>query len=983
LDLQTREVFGVIKQFNPAQAALGPEAGCSPVRGQKREERLPEIDFRLLLEAFSDAAIVADGTHRIIYANPAAERLLQWRATELVGEPLTTFIPERLQRAHREGFKRYCATHKPMLIGKPVRVPALRRDGEEIEVELHLTALQLENDDVIVGLLRESGDREELERQLAITRYLRATTSAAAKLGSRLRPEQVLETAVETLVKDFDAALARIWLYEPSSNALLLRASAGLSAATTNSTRARIDVTGSPSKIAEVARTKRPFISNSLAGDAQFDQAWLQRERIVAVAAFPLASGDGLHGVLVFFARTPLREEVSEALSAFVAIVTATLNDVGLFAREQAARIEAEVERQKLQTILDMLPMGVLLSEGPEGPLHVVNPAGREIWGEALEGRAVDELPSLFPFQTMEGEPLGTEQVPLWRALHQRQRARETVRYHRPDGQEGVLEVIAAPFPVPSGGAVATYRDITARLRMESELAERASQFKALLDHLPVGVAYFDQKCVCRASNGPALRILCRSGSDIRGASADELFVGVPELHSALRRCITEQQPHAEQAMPWPDPAGGEAARYLDWRFEPLPAVPPRFPGALALIIDVTDRTRAEEALKEAKNAAEQAASNKSRFLSAVSHDLRTPVNALSLLAELLIQEVAARDDPNGELEELADDIHQAATNLIELINDLLDLARFDSGDVEHHPTNFPLDQWLTSTVEPLLLTAQTKNLALEWHVDQPGRILHADRVKLMRVLTNLVGNAIKFTDQGRVSVHAGATPEGWLALSVTDTGPGIPQDQRERIFDEFAQLRNPERDRTKGSGLGLAICKRLVEAVGGRLALQSRLGAGSTFTALFPPSHLQPSQLPTAPGAGAPFPTVALPGPLLVVEDDPRSREALSRLLEFAGFEVESACDGVAAFEILDRVRPSLILLDLMLPGMDGIEIVRKLRQEPKWADLPVVLLTGDVQGAHPDDLKALNVAETLAKPVDFDALRAVITRHVHTGSP
>ncbi|HEV3122909.1 MAG TPA: ATP-binding protein [Isosphaeraceae bacterium] len=939
---------------------------------------MAELDFKVMLNALADAAVVADGSHRIVYLNPAAERLLHWSAHEIQGQLLTTIIPLRLRRAHSEGFKRYCATHEPHLVGRSVRVPALRKDGSEVQLELSLSALQVGQDDVLVALLREVGNREELERPLRVTRYLRATAQAAATLGSRLKPEQVLETVVETLVSDFDAALARIWLLDPAANLLLLRASAGLSSATTTSSRASIDVLTQQFKVGNVARTLEPYIKNVLVGDPEFDQAWVLAEGIAAAAVFPLVSGGELRGVLAYFSRSPLHDEVVEALKGFIAIVITSLNDVELFAREQAARIEAEDQRQMLQTILDMLPMGVLMAEGPEGPLHVVNPAGREIWGDALEGRALAELPQLFPLYSTDGKPLAPEDVPLWRALRQRQRAREIARYRRQDGQDGVVDVIAAPFPGASGGAVATYRDVTSRFRMESELAERAGQFKALFDHLPVGVAYFDHECVCRASNGPALRILGRAHSEIKGVSAEELFAEVPELRLAVERCVREQTPHAEQAMPWPDPAGGEAGRYLDWRFEPLPAIPPRAPGALALVLDVTDRTRAEEALKVAKEAAEQTAGNKSRFLSAVSHDLRTPVNALSLLAELLSQELARRNQATGEVKDLADNIHQAATNLIELLNDLLDLAQFDSNEIGLRASDFSLDDWLSTSLEPLRMIAAAKNLALSWHTDKPGRALHADRVKLTRVLTNLVGNAIKFTEAGSIAVSAATNAAGVMSLSVADTGPGIPEAERDRIFDEFAQLRNPERDRTKGTGLGLAICKRLVEAVGGRLTLESQLGHGSTFTALFP--AVPPPQRDAGDPAPAATPQADAPpqSPLLVVEDDSRSREALSRLLRHVGFTVETAADGPEALESLHRVRPSLVLLDIMLPGLDGVEVLRRIRAEPALANVPVVLLSGDVQGAPRHHLLELNVAETLAKPIDFDALRTVIAKHV-----
>jgi CheY-like chemotaxis protein len=315
---------------------------------------------------------------------------------------------------------------------------------------------------------------------------------------------------------------------------------------------------------------------------------------------------------------------------------------------------------------------------------------------------------------------------------------------------------------------------------------------------------------------------------------------------------------------------------------------------------------------------------------------------------------------------------------VIELINDLLDLARFDSGDIEHHATSFSLQDWLATTLEPLELTARAKGLSLTWHVDRRGRVIHADRVKLSRVLTNLVGNAVKFTDAGFVRIDVGETDEGWLQVDVADTGPGIPADQLDRIFDEFAQLRNPERDRTKGTGLGLAICKRLVEAVGGRLTVTSQLGQGSTFSAFYPPDHLGDTELDIPQLAARRAAEVAPHAPILVVEDDPRSRQALERLLQKAGYTVVTAADGPAAIAIVAGERPSLVLLDLMLPGMDGLELLRWFRAQPGCEALPVLLLSGDVITGAVDTLNDLNVASVLAKPVDFDALLTTIARHL-----
>ena len=491
-----------------------------------------------------------------------------------------------------------------------------------------------------------------------------------------------------------------------------MQASAGWSARTRDSRWATIDLAGNPHRIADVARQRTPCIANGLDGEGDVDQDWVQHEKIASLAYFPLLVGDELVGVLAYFSRLPISEDFADALSAFVAIATSAINNVRLFAREQAARLEAERDRQWLRTVLDTIPVGVLVAEGPEGRITLINPAGVQIGGRTVPEYSLEEFQAEIPLRYLDGRPIPPDERPLWRAVHRGERIRETLLYRRPDGQDIILDVTCAPFPGAGGGAISTYRDVTEQRRLQSEL-------------------------------------------------------------------------------------------------------------------------------QAAMVAAELASRNKTRFLSAVSHDLRTPVNAMSLLAELLGHLVAAKNDPHGELAGLARDIRQSANSLIELLNDLLELSRFDSDALEIHRSSFILDDWLAATLKPLEITARAQGLHFESTVDLPGRVVWGDRVKMGRVLTNLVGNAIKFTARGQVQVSAAQSADGGLVVAVTDSGPGIPQDQISRIFDEFAQLQNPERDRTKGIGLGLAICRRLVEAVGGSLRAQSAPGAGSTFSAWYPPDHL------------------------------------------------------------------------------------------------------------------------------------------------
>ena len=285
-----------------------------------------------------DAVIAADEQGKILCVNVAVTRLLGWRSDELRGRPLTTLMPQRMRVIHQAGFSRYVTTHHARIMGHPIRVPALRRDGSELDLELTLaTTTCAGGRAIIIGTLRDLTDRVELERQLRVSRYLRATTAAAANLTTVLDLDRVLRVAVETLVEQFEAALGRVWLKEPERDTLRLRASAGVSRRVEGSPRQYVDIATHPFELGVVARTRQPFTKNDLRGDPQFDQAWVEREGIQAAAWLPLLVAGELEGVLVAFFRHALDEEAFEALAMLAVLVATAVNDANLYERARRA----------------------------------------------------------------------------------------------------------------------------------------------------------------------------------------------------------------------------------------------------------------------------------------------------------------------------------------------------------------------------------------------------------------------------------------------------------------------------------------------------------------------------------------------------------------------------------------------------------------------------------------------------------------------
>jgi signal transduction histidine kinase len=249
-----------------------------------------------------------------------------------------------------------------------------------------------------------------------------------------------------------------------------------------------------------------------------------------------------------------------------------------------------------------------------------------------------------------------------------------------------------------------------------------------------------------------------------------------------------------------------------------------------------TAASAAKQELDARRRDAEEASMRKTRFLAALSHDIRTPANAIGLMAEL-IKRTSADPQAAQEIPQLAEELQTSSLGLVNLVGDVLDLTRLDSGAVELNPVKFDLGQWLLEECAKLQPLVEEKQLQFECRPPPSVLCVRCDRIKLGRVLTNLVGNAIKFTERGQVHVTAQRADDGSVRISVQDTGIGIAQEHQGHIFDEFFQIRNPDRDRNQGTGLGLSISKRLLDVMGGRLSVESAPGRGSTFTITLPAS--------------------------------------------------------------------------------------------------------------------------------------------------
>ena len=670
-------------------------------------------------------------------------------------------------------------------------------------------------------------------------------------------------------------------------------------------------------------------------------------------------------------------------LAISIAIVTLALIilvlGISLLFKYRDVMIRA-IESEKIQSAITDTAVDAILTVDDKGIIKTANPAVEQIYGYTQQEIVGMHAAEMVPHERrhLYGDDFFSQRVVPTEQIIGAGREVEVLR----KGGERIPVRLGVGYTKIDGKPVfvSFASDLRKRKEMEDALRESEAKFRSLISNIP-GMAYR-----CLSMPGWPMVFISDAVTEVTGYPPEDFILPNP------KRSFTDlyHPDDIERLSSISPDVGAFSYEYrivaksgeVKWVIEHGVQVKDDEGTVLyvdGFISDITHRKIMENELKAAKEKAEQAAAARTTFLANMSHEIRTPMNAIIGFSDLMLGE-ALREEQKSHLTT----INRSARSLLHLLNDILDSAKLDKGKLDLDYRDFLIREELDLVISTFWLEAKRKKVDLVLNVDESVANGYRGVPERMRqVLNNLIGNAVKFTHEGEVAVNVRRDGE-FVCFAVSDTGIGMTQEQVERVFDPFSQADASMSRKYGGTGLGTTISKQLVELMGGSICVSSEKGKGTTFTFRLPLDEAEVNES----SANNTQPTVTQIDAtlrVLVVDDVQQNIELLSLLLSRAGHQVHTATDGFIALEKMQSESFDVVLMDLQMPKLDGLEAAKQRREYEKEHGLPptpIIALTASVlvQDRHAAELAGMEGFAN--KPVDFSLLMEEVARVLHLNS-